>query len=109
MQPRTMLGMDARAEPRASYAEPSRLLDALHCSGDEAGENQVLRRLDLAGSVGASAYLMALAQNVMRAGGAERAHPVAYDLVRRFGNDPQVAVGYLGLVSPIKRPIRCSG
>lgn len=82
-----------------------RLVEALHRSGDVAGEGSILRRLDLAASKGAPAHVMALAQSVRRRGEVERAYEAAYDLVRRNADDADVVLGYLGLGLLVQEPI----
>ncbi len=74
-----------------------RLLEGLHLSGDEAGTRAVLRRVDLAQARGTPLHVMHLAHLIAREGEPERAYPVAYDIVRRYPDEPEVALAYLGL------------
>lgn len=82
-----------------------RLLESLHRTGDRIGFDRVLERFDLAAAKGSPEYIMQLAHLVARAGAPDRAYPVAYDLVRRHRDNPEVALGYLGLGLLLDRTI----
>ncbi|MET4033047.1 tetratricopeptide (TPR) repeat protein [Bradyrhizobium sp. JR7.2] len=81
-----------------------RLVEALRRSGDVTGIAAVLRAVDLRRSSGPAEQIMLLAQWVVREGHPERAYPVAYDLVRRHADNPQVVLGYAGLSLLLQDP-----
>lgn len=74
-----------------------RLLDALSRVGDAKAQARLVREIDPAKLAGPPDFVMAVLGELVRQGFAERAYPVAYDLVRRHPGMPSVAFGYVGL------------
>lgn len=74
-----------------------RLLDALRRSGDAKAHARLIRDIDPDKLVGPPDLVMAALGELTKEGFAERAYPVAYDLVRRHPGMSSVAFGYVGL------------
>ncbi len=74
-----------------------RLLDALRRSGDAKAHTRLIEEIDPDKLVGPPDLVMAVLGELTKEGFAERAYPVAYDLVRRHPGMPSVAFGYVGL------------
>lgn len=74
-----------------------RLLDVLQRLGDEKGHARLLRQIDPGKLEGPPDFVMTVLGALAKEGLAERAYPVAYDLVRKHPDMPSIAFGYVGL------------
>lgn len=73
------------------------MLECLRRDDDRRGARRVLRALDLTRLRGDPAYLMAVVAAVADHGEVARAYAAAYDLIRRHGERPEVALAYVGI------------
>lgn len=84
-----------------------RLLESLRRSGDERAHGRLLQEIDPERIEGPPDLVMAVLASMVREGFAERAYPIAYDLVRRHHDMPSVASGYFGLGLLVTGPNPC--
>lgn len=74
-----------------------RLVEALRQTKDRRGAQAVLRSLDVINLTGTPAHAMAIIHMIAVEGEPERAYPAAYELVRKYPDRPDIALGYCGL------------